>query len=227
MGNVGLGCGVMKRTLLVVAAVTAVVVLAAVLYRTGTETPAGTSVAPKAEIEPPKTAERAAAPGAKTTSDPAVGTPAPEEFRFTLLDPPGPLPDIRFMDAEKRWLTLADFRGKVILLNLWATWCIPCVREMPSLDRLQERLGSPGFQVVALSIDVSGLPEVERFYKKLELKSLAMYVDKSAASRLALKIKGMPTTLLIDRQGREIGRVTGAAEWDSAPATELIRRYLK
>ncbi len=209
----------MKRILIAAAAVTAVVVLAAVFYRTGT------SVAPKPEIGPAKTAERAPAPGAKTTPVPATQTPA--EFRFTLLDPPGPLPDIRFIDGEKRSLTLADFRGKVILLNMWATWCIPCVREMPSLDRLQARLGSPDFEVVALSIDISGLPGVRKFYKMLEVKALAMYVDKSAASRIALKVKGMPTTLLIDREGREIGRVTGAAEWDSAPATELIRRYLK
>lgn len=202
----------MKRILLAAAAVTAVLVLAAVFYRTGTETPAGTSVVAKSEIEPPKTAER---------------RPAPAEFRFTLLDPPGPLRDISFIDGEKRSLTLADFRGKVILLNFWATWCIPCVREMPSLDRLQARLGSPGFEVVALSIDVSGLPGIKKFYKMLEIKALAMYVDKSAASRIALKVKGMPTTLLIDREGREIGRVIGAAEWDSAPATALIRRYLK
>ena len=196
----------MKRNLLTATAIGAVLALAVVLYQVGLETPAENALAPT-----------------------AGQAPAPEvmEFPFDLLDPPRPLPELRFVDGEGRPLTLADFRGKVILLNLWATWCIPCVREMPSLDRLQERLGSPGFQVVALSIDVSGLPEVERFYKKLELKSLAMYVDKSAASRLALKIKGMPTTLLIDRQGREIGRVTGAAEWDSAPATELIRRYLK
>ena len=219
----------MKRTLLAAAAVTAMAVLAAVLYRTGTETPAGIAVAPSPEIESPKTAETSAVADAKAAPIPAVRTPPPEpsEFPFDLLDPPRPLPELRFVDGEGRPLTLADFRGKVILLNLWATWCIPCIAEMPTLDRLQAKLGGPDFQVIVLAIDIGGLPLVEKFYRALKLKALGIYVDKTTRARTALGIIGIPTTLLIDRQGREIGRFAGPAEWDSQEAIKTIRRYLE
>ena len=218
----------MKRTLLAAAAVTAMAVLAAVLYRTGTETPAGIAVAPSPEIESPKTAETSAVADAKAAPIPAVRTPPPEpsEFPFDLLDPPRPLPELRFVDGEGRPLTLADFRGKVILLNLWATWCIPCIAEMPTLDRLQAKLGGPDFQVIVLAIDIGGLPLVEKFYRALKLKALGIYVDKTARARVALGVAGIPTTLLIDRQGREIGRLAGPAEWDNPEAIKAIRRYL-
>ena len=219
----------MKRTLLAAAAVTAMAVLAAVLYRTGTETPAGIAVAPSPEIESPKTAETSAVADAKAAPIPAVRTPPPEpsEFPFDLLDPPRPLPELRFVDGEGRPLTLADFRGKVILLNIWATWCIPCIAEMPTLDRLQAKLGGPDFQVIVLAIDIGGLPLVEKFYRALKLKALGIYVDKTARARVALGVAGIPTTLLIDRQGREIGRLAGPAEWDSKEAIKAIRRYLE
>jgi len=218
----------MKRTLLAAAAVTAVAVLAAVLYRTGTETPAGNAVAPSPEIALPQAAERATVADANAAPIPAVRTPPPEpsEFPFDLLDPPRPLPELRFVDGEGRPLTLADFRGKVILLNLWATWCIPCIAEMPTLDRLQAKLGGPDFQVIVLAIDIGGLPLVEKFYRALKLKALGIYVDKTARARVALGVAGIPTTLLIDRQGREIGRLAGPAEWDSPEAIKAIRRYL-
>ena len=219
----------MKRTLLAAAAVTTVVVLAAVLYWTGTETPAGVAVAPSPEIESPKTAETSAVADANAAPIPAVQTPTPEpsEFPFDLLDPPRPLPELRFVDGEGRPLTLADFRGKVILLNIWATWCIPCLREMPTLDRLQAKLGGPRFEVVVLSIDIGGIPVVEKFYRALKLKALGIYVDKTLRVQRDLGIVGIPTTLLIDRQGREIGRLAGPAEWDSPEAIKAIRRYLK
>ena len=219
----------MNRTLLAAAAVTAVVVLAAVLYRSGIETPAEIAVAPSPEIALPQAVERATAAGANTAPIPAVQTPPPEpsEFPFDLLDPPRPLPELRFVDGGGRPLTLADFRGKVILLNLWATWCIPCIAEMPTLDRLQAKLGGPDFQVIVLAIDVGGLPLVEKFYRALKLKALGIYVDKTARARVALGVAGIPTTLLIDRQGREIGRLAGPAEWDSPEAIKAIRRYLK
>ncbi|MEE8549042.1 MAG: TlpA disulfide reductase family protein [Alphaproteobacteria bacterium] len=156
-------------------------------------------------------------------------TPPPEplEFPFDLLDPPRPLPELRFVDGEGRPLTLADFRGKVILLNIWATWCIPCLREMPTLDRLQAKLGGPRFEVVVLSIDIGGIPVVEKFYRALKLDSLGIYVDKTLRVKRDLGIVGIPTTLLIDRQGREIGRLAGPAEWDSKEAIKAIRRYLE
>ena len=198
-----------------------VLALAVVPYRIGLETPAENNLAPPAE--------RASAGGANAAPVPVVQTPPPEpsEFPFDLLDPPRPLPELRFVDGEGRPLTLADFRGKVILLNLWATWCIPCLREMPTLDRLQAKLGGPRFQVVVLSIDIGGIPVVEKFYRALKLKALGIYVDKTTRARIALGVAGIPTTLLIDRQGREIGRFAGPAEWDSKEAIKAIRRYLE
>ncbi|MFB3150437.1 MAG: TlpA family protein disulfide reductase, partial [Alphaproteobacteria bacterium] len=195
--------------------------LAVVPYQIGLETPGENNLAP--------TAERASAGGANAAPIPAVQTPPPEplEFPFDLLDPPRPLPELRFVDGEGRPLTLADFRGKVILLNIWATWCIPCLREMPTLDRLQAKLGGPRFEVVVLSIDIGGIPVVEKFYRALKLDSLGIYVDKTLRVKRDLGIVGIPTTLLIDRQGREIGRLAGPAEWDSKEAIKAIRRYLE
>ena len=213
----------MKLPLPAAMAVTAVLVIAAAALWNWT------AVAPSPEIVLPQAAERATAAGADAAPIPAVQTlpPEPSEFPFDLLDPPRPLPELRFVDGEGRPLTLADFRGKVILLNLWATWCIPCIAEMPTLDRLQAKLGGPDFQVIVLSIDIGGLAVVEKFYRALKLDSLGIYVDKSARARVALGVAGIPTTLLIDRQGREIGRLAGPAEWDSKEAIKAIRRYLE
>lgn len=211
----------MKRALLTATGIAAALALAVVPYQIGLETPGENNLAP--------TAERASAGGANAAPIPAVQTPPPEplEFPFDLLDPPRPLPELRFVDGEGRPLTLADFRGKVILLNIWATWCIPCLREMPTLDRLQAKLGGPRFEVVVLSIDIGGIPVVEKFYRALKLDSLGIYVDKTLRVQRDLGIVGIPTTLLIDRQGREIGRLAGPAEWDSKEAIKAIRRYLE
>ncbi|MCH7634800.1 MAG: TlpA family protein disulfide reductase [Proteobacteria bacterium] len=211
----------MKRALLTATGIAAALALAVVPYQIGLETPGENNLAP--------TAERASAGGANAAPIPAVQTPPPEplEFPFDLLDPPRPLPELRFVDGEGRPLTLADFRGKVILLNIWATWCIPCLREMPTLDRLQAKLGGPRFEVVVLSIDIGGIPVVEKFYRALKLDSLGIYVDKTLRVKRDLGIVGIPTTLLIDRQGREIGRLAGPAEWDSKEAIKAIRRYLE
>ncbi len=155
-------------------------------------------------------------------------SPAPSRasFDFQPLDQPRELPDLGFVDGGGRAASLADFRGRVVLLNLWATWCVPCRREMPALDRLQATLGGPDFIVLPLSIDRGGLPPVKRFYEELGLAALGIFVDQSGAATSKLATTGVPTTLLIDRDGREIGRLLGAAEWDSPEAIALIRRYL-
>lgn len=131
-----------------------------------------------------------------------------------------------FADGQGRRKTLADFRGRTVLLNLWATWCPPCREEMPSLDRLQKTLGGAKFEVVALSIDAEGAPAVERFYKELGIGALAIYVDPGMGAPGALKTPGLPTTLLIDAQGRELGRHAGPAEWDSADVLRVISRHV-
>jgi len=120
---------------------------------------------------------------------------------------------------------LANFHGKVVLLNLWATWCGPCREEMPTLDRLQAKLGGPDFEVVALSIDQEGVAVVKDFYEELGLKALSIFVDESMTAPVALKALGVPTTLLISREGQEIGRHTGPAEWDSPEVKALIGWY--
>ena len=148
-------------------------------------------------------------------------------LEFRLPNDLPPLKDLQFVDADGRERTIADFRGKVLLLNIWATWCAPCRLEMPSLDRLQAKLGETEFQVIALSMDAGGVPDVMRFYARLGLRHLAIFVDPSGRTMPGLRISGLPTTLLIDRDGREIGRTAAPADWDQPEALTLIRRHLK
>ncbi|QRM34686.1 TlpA disulfide reductase family protein [Microvirga sp. VF16] len=143
------------------------------------------------------------------------------------LSGPKSIPALTFVDAEGKQLDLGAFRGKVVLLNVWATWCVPCREEMPTLDRLQAALGGPDFEVVALSIDRKGRPAVEDFFSKIGVKNLRTYLDQPGAAMRALAIVGVPTTLLIDREGREIGRLAGPAAWDSPATIAQIRRYLE
>ena len=138
-----------------------------------------------------------------------------------------PVPDLRFADGAGRALSLADFRGRVVLLNLWATWCAPCREEMPALDRLQARLGGSGFEVVALSVDQGGPEAVRAFYDDLGLDALGVRLDASGEAMRALGVAALPTTLLIDASGREVGRFVGAAEWDDPETVALIRRHLE
>jgi thiol-disulfide isomerase/thioredoxin len=158
-------------------------------------------------------------------SAPSVEAQAPAGF--AVHESPRPLPEIQFEDGQGEAMRLADFRGKVVLLNIWATWCAPCRREMPTLERLQAELGGPDFEVVALSIDRKGLPVVKEFYDELGLQELGMYVDTSAKASRELNALGVPTTLLIDREGNEIGRLLGPAEWDSPEMVDFIRGQIQ
>jgi thiol-disulfide isomerase/thioredoxin len=145
---------------------------------------------------------------------------------FKPLEPPQPAPAISFTDAQGHSLSLADFRGRVVLLNFWATWCVPCVEEMPSLDNLQAKLGNDDFIVVAISTDRQGLSIVQPFLDKLGIRNLAIYLDPPHAAQRAFGIRGIPTTIVIDREGRERGRLEGMTRWDSSEALTLIRHYL-
>ncbi|PJJ85487.1 thiol-disulfide isomerase/thioredoxin [Brevirhabdus pacifica] len=146
---------------------------------------------------------------------------APEQaFQMTL--PAVELPPVRFNDPDGKAMTLEDLRGKTILLNIWATWCPPCVKEMPTLDALQKRLGDDDFQVVILSIDKAKPEVVQAFLDKLGVTELAAYQDDTMLSLSALQGGGLPVTLLIDPEGREIGRLEGPAEWDSEEMIEFI-----
>ena len=139
---------------------------------------------------------------------------------------PRPLPDLEFEDGHGGKRHLADFRGRVVLLNLWATWCAPCRAEMPTLDRLQARLGGKQFEVVALSPDQDGVPVVKRFFDEIAVHALAIYVDRQMQAQGTLGAVGVPTTLLIDRQGREVARKAGAAAWDSPEVVTVIQQLV-
>lgn len=146
--------------------------------------------------------------------------------KFRGAETPKPVPSLTFTDGEGRRVDLSDLKGRVVLLNLWATWCGPCVKEMPSLDRLQAKLGGEAFQVVALSLDRGGRDVVAPFYDKTGVKSLATYLDPTSSSMKALGLRGLPTTLLVDRDGNELGRVEGAVEWDSPAVVAFLRKSL-
>lgn len=146
---------------------------------------------------------------------------------FTWLDRPKPVPMTAFARADGSTLTLAAFQGRVVLLNFWATWCAPCVREMPSLDRLQAALRDEGLAVVAVSEDFAGRDVVAPFFQRQNLAHLAIYLDSDGTLAKAFGVGGLPTTLLIDRTGRVVGGLEGPAEWDSQDAVALLRQYLQ
>jgi len=145
---------------------------------------------------------------------------------FTLHGAPQPLPTLAFQDGDGKPMSLANFGDKVVLLNIWATWCGPCKREMPTLDRLQAELGGPVFEVVALSIDRAGLEIVRKFYNEIGIKHLRAYIDSSGKSSRELRIAGLPTTLLVGPEGRELGRLIGPAEWDSPEMIAFLRKQI-
>lgn len=159
--------------------------------------------------------ERGAAPGGAPRT--GVGwSNAPQE-----------VPHLRFVGGDGKPYTLSDFRGKLVLLNVWATWCVPCRKEMPALDRLQQQLGGTDFQVVALSIDSGGAVAVRRFYEEIGVHALAIFVDSNMEATGKLRTLGIPTTLLLDREGRERWRKTGPAEWDSPEFVAALREKLR
>ena len=159
---------------------------------------------------------------ALTSTSHADGGPG----KFTVHETPRPLPELRFVGEGGRQLTLTDFRGKALLVNVWATWCVPCREEMPTLDRLQARLGGPELEVIALSIDRAGMDVVKEFYAEIGVRNLGRYVDASGEASRALRIVGLPTTLLVDAKGRELGRLVGATDWNSPAMVAFIRNHM-
>lgn len=138
---------------------------------------------------------------------------------------PQPAPELAFTDLAGKPLALADFKGKFVLLNLWATWCQPCLKEMPSLAALQAKLG-PALTVVALSEDRGGADVVEPFIAKLGLDRLPIYLDPKSAAIRALGARGLPTSVLIDADGQILGKVEGGADWDSDALRETVAKLL-
>jgi len=153
-----------------------------------------------------------------------------EVAALALAHTPFRVPPLAFKDAEGHDRTLADWHGRTVLLNLWATWCVPCRKEMPALDALEQRLGGPGFEVVAINIDTRDPDKPKAWLKEVGVQKLAYYADPTASTFQDLKAVGrafgMPTTLLVDPQGCEIGTIAGPAEWASGDAIKLIKAAL-
>jgi thiol-disulfide isomerase/thioredoxin len=154
-----------------------------------------------------------------------------EVAALTMATVPLKLPDLAFEDADGTPKKLSDWRGKTVLVNLWATWCVPCRREMPALDSLQEKLKSPNFEVVAINIDTRDPEKPRKFLEDAKLTRLGYFNDQKAKVFQDLKgigrALGMPTSVLVDSQGCEIGTIAGPAEWNSDDAVKLIQAALK
>ena len=158
----------------------------------------------------------------------ATGVASAQEtaFDFGMLNAPQVLPELQFSDVNGKRLSLADFRGKHVLLNVWATWCPPCRQELPTLDRLQDELGGSGLQVIALSTDTGRAGIVQRLYRELGLPETGIFIDETGSAMRDLRVFALPTTMLIDGEGNEVGRKVGPAVWDSPEAVAFFRARL-
>lgn len=143
--------------------------------------------------------------------------------RLEPTDPPKPMPEIRFEDADGKAHTLAEFRNHGMVLNLWATWCVPCVAEMASLAELSRALAPDDIAVLPLSSDRGGVEAVRHFYAAHAIAALPVLIDQKGAALEALGADGIPTTIIVDKQGRERARLAGAANWAAPEAAERVR----
>ena len=155
-----------------------------------------------------------------------MARPAAARPPFIISEDPAAVLSPPFQDGAGRQLTLDDFAGKVILLNIWATWCPPCRKEMPALDALQQRLGGPDFAVVPISIDSQSIEIARDFYQEIGIANLGLYWGEDLRVQLAFAVFGLPTTLLIDRKGRELARVFGPVKWDKPAAISQLMRVI-
>jgi len=155
-------------------------------------------------------------------ASPLLGLNTGAMAAFVVRKAPVALPDFTFQTADGASRSQGDLLGRVVLLNIWATWCVPCREEMPQLDALQAELGGADFEVVAINIDKGGPDKARKFLEETKATDLALYTDPSGKMFAKLKAVGMPTTLLLDTQGKEIGRLVGPADWASADAKRLI-----
>ena len=136
------------------------------------------------------------------------------------------MPDLAFTGADGASRRLSEWRGKAVLLNLWATWCAPCKAEMPSLDRLQAKLGGDKFAVLAISMDRTGLEKPQSFFASNGISHLAVYNDPQAEATAVLRASGLPLSVILDGQGREIARLIGPADWDSPDMTAKVEEFI-
>jgi thiol-disulfide isomerase/thioredoxin len=165
-----------------------------------------------------------------TATVPRQASAAGDGGAAKLREVPGgrPLPEgLVFQDAEGREQRFDAFRGRGLVVNFWATWCPPCVAEMPALDRAQAILTREGIEVLPLSSDRGGRAQVEPFYARTGLRHLGIWLDPRGAAGRALGVRGLPTTLILDRAGLEVARLEGEAEWDNPAMLAAIRRLVR
>ncbi len=146
---------------------------------------------------------------------------------FVVSKPPAQMKKFSFKNGKGETVSLDDWRGKYVLLNIWATWCASCLKEMPDLDRLKADFSDRNFDVVAISIDRGGPDKPKRFLEKAGIKYLELFNDPQADLVGPLRILGMPTTFLIDPEGRHLGRLVGPAHWASEDAKRLIAQAMR
>jgi len=171
--------------------------------------------------------ESASCPGAAAAAAKMDPLAKGQVAAFNVNPAPQPLTPISFKTADGAKVTLADFKGKTVLLNLWATWCIPCRKEMPALNQLQAEMGGKDFEVVAVNIDTQGSDRVEAFLNDTGIDKLHRYADPSTSILQSLKNEGLgqglPTSVIVDKQGCRLGAMAGPAEWASDDAKALVK----
>lgn len=165
-----------------------------------------------------------------TTAEPGAGAQAAQAGsgldKLVVHASPREVPAFSFIDGEGATRTLADWGGKLLLVNIWATWCAPCKEEMPSLSRLQDKLGGADFAVLPISVDRGGLKKPRGFLEEIGAENLPVLLDETARLNFTLEVMGLPATLIIDEQGREVARMIGPAEWDSPQAIARLRALM-
>lgn len=142
------------------------------------------------------------------------------------IDPPVPAPDVAFIDADGAPHHLSEFRGHAMVVNLWATWCVPCVAEMPALEALSRALAPADIAVLPLSTDRGGAHVVTAFYRKHSITGLPVLLDPQGAAARAFGARGIPTSIIIDKAGREHARLEGSADWSTRAAAELVKKLV-
>lgn len=146
--------------------------------------------------------------------------------KFVAAEKPAALPSFIFKDGAGKELRLEAFKGRPVLLNIWATWCTPCVAEMPTLDRLQAIFGKDQLVVMALALDRGGEAKVPSFYQRHGIKNLDLFLDTTGQAMFTLKLRGLPTTILLNAKGEEVGRVEGDLDWAAAETVQFLSERL-
>lgn len=202
-----------RRAFILSAVILVVLTLGLTLY--GTQKPANQDTAPSSDCS-----------GAVERTKKLKPLVKGEIAALALAEHPSPVPELTFSTPQKTQANLTDFRGRTLLVNFWATWCVPCRHEMPGLDRLQSLRGSKDFDVITINVDTTKLDRPQAFLNEIGVKNLKLYTDSTASAFESLRrsgeLIGLPTTLLVDKEGCEIGTMAGPAQWDSQDALALI-----